>query len=227
MPTKKQTEETAVAETAEPTTTELAAPSGSEGFIINPDDIDIPWLNIVQRTSNMEVGDPGDLVHDKEHVIVGAEIPLKVVPLHPKKGWKEDIDFDSDETPRVVWSEKDRDALAADSDYDIMEFAELSFLLPNPDSKATEDFNPAYPFPIAGGQYNLGKIYVQKDGYRQTYKRLATFKTFNADVPIQSVYWELSIVLLERGKYKWYAPNLKVTEERTPEKLQAFLAQWG
>ena len=228
MAEKESKKETTEIATAEPVTTALEKSSENrEGFIINPDDIDIPWMNVVQRSSTMDTGSPGDLVHDKEHVMVGADTPLLVVPLTPKKGWKENIPFDSDETPRLAYSEHQRDLLAEDSDYELIEFAELGFLVPNPDANGSADFNPAYPFPIAGGQYNLGRIYVQKDAYRQTYKRLATFQTFNAEIPLNSIYWELSVVLMERGKYKWYAPSLKATEQQTPETLREFLSQWS
>jgi hypothetical protein len=203
-----------------------AAAPRARVYEIDPEDIDIPWFNLVQKMSQIK-GDLGDLILDKTAKIVGAETPIRVIPLKPIKGWKEDIDYDSDEVPRVAYTEVERDKLAAESKYKILEFAEVTFLVPAPDPENVDE--SVYMFPVGKTRYAVGRIYAQKDGFRMTYKRLKTFELYNtiSGTSYTERVWTFESTLVEKGKYKWYAPSLRPTEEHTDPELLAFLKEFG
>ena len=52
---------------------------------------------------------------------------IKVVPLIATKQWREDIPYDSDDVPRIAGSEAEKNQLALDSEYNLLEFAEITW----------------------------------------------------------------------------------------------------
>jgi hypothetical protein len=77
------------------------------------------------------------------------------------------------------------------------------------------------------GSLVLAKLYVAKDSYRQTFKRLATFAAFNRSTPIQNRVWNFQTHLMEKGKYSWYVPSLAATSNDTPAAVVEFLTSFN
>ena len=198
----------------------IAAQAAS--MMIESTDIEIPRLNIIQKTS--EIDAPfGSVVLDKQYVIAEPEEKIRCIPVSVMKAWREDIPFDEDVSARIAYTKEERDEIGKDSKWNMLEFADLILMFFKPDDTDSED---AYPFVVGDKQYALGKINVAKDGYRQTFKRLATFSLLNPDVPLPSRVWTLSSSIIQRGKYSWYAPGLSITSEETPEEVQKFTANF-
>jgi hypothetical protein len=210
VPTKENTALTTAEETA------VAVPSND--LQIDAEDIDIQRLNVVQKTSNMDF-EHGSLVLDKTHELLPRETKGKCIVLGAIKKWKEDIDFDSDEMPQIVGTKAEAEALNASSEYDILEFAEIILMFPQPEGNEDDE---AFPFPIGDENYAMGKIYVQKDAYRKTYKSLMTFAAFNRGLPLNSRYWNFESQIISKGKYSWYVPTLAVTKEHVPAAVSDF-----
>tara|TARA_R110002020_G_scaffold13974_4_gene49808 strand:- start:617 stop:1252 length:636 start_codon:yes stop_codon:yes gene_type:complete len=195
--------------------TEIMSPAS---MMIEPSDIEIPRINVVQKTS--EIDAPfGSIVLDKQFVIAEPETAVVAIPISVIKGWREDIPYDDDEMPRIAHSQEERDEIAKTSDYPMLEFADITLLFEKPDKT---DVGAAYPFPIGDKLYALGRINVAKDAYRQTFKRLATFTLFNPETPPSTRYWDFTSSLISRGKYSWYAPSLTFTDKETSEAVQKF-----
>jgi len=180
-------------------------------------DIDIPRLNVIQKMSEIE-GPIGSVVLDKDSVLLEAGKKLNVVVVGAIKKWKEDVPYGDEYMPKIANTEAEAKALAADSDYEILEFAELVLLIPQPGDDDTH-----FPYPIGDKNYQIGRITVQKDAYRLTYKRLFTFQTFNRAVPISSRLWTFSSDLMTKGKYSWFTPSLSITKEETPAEVLEFV----
>ena len=180
-------------------------------------DIDIPRLNVIQKMSEIE-GPIGSVVLDKDSVLLEAGKKLNVVVVGAIKKWKEDVPYGDEYMPKIASTEAEAKALAADSDYEILEFAELVLLIPQPGDDDTH-----FPYPIGDKNYQIGRITVQKDAYRLTYKRLFTFQTFNRAVPISSRLWAFSSDLMTKGKYSWFTPSLSITKEETPAEVLEFV----
>ena len=199
-----------------------AIASVNEGFTIDAEDIDIPRLNVVQKTSDMDF-DVGSLVLDKQHELLPHDTKGDCIVLGATKMWREDIPFDNDEMPRLAYSRAGMESLKIESSYPVIEFAEITLLFPAPKGNTSD----AYPFPIGDTNYAMGKLNVQKDAYRKTYKSLATFATFNRGLPLSSRLWHFESQLISRGKYSWYVPTLSVGAEAAPEAVVAFAKTFG
>jgi hypothetical protein len=186
-------------------------------------DIDIPRVNVVQKTSDITGpdGEPapyGALVLDKRFILAAPEEDIKVVPLIAMKAWREDVPFDSDDIPRIANSIEEKHALGLDSEYPILEFAEITLLF-----KGGKEDIEAFPFPLGKGNYALGKINVAKDAYRLTFKRLITFARFNGDTPSYARLWKFKSTSITRGKYSWFAPSLSITDEAPSKEVLSFV----
>lgn len=187
--------------------------AGAQKLSITPSDIDIPRLNLVQKTSTIE-GPVGSVVLDKTHILMEPEESREVIVVTALKRWRENIPYGSDELPRIADTEAEKQAIEASSEYGTIEFADIILLIPQPEGNDDEG---AYTVPIGGSMYAIGKLNAAKDAYRQTYKRLATFSTFNPTTPFSHRKWSFTATLLTRGKHSWYAPSLTITKE-TPSK---------
>jgi hypothetical protein len=204
-------------------TTQPTAIINPSGLMIDSNDIEIPRINVVQKISDIDAP-TGSLVLDKKHVLLKPEQCGDAIVVSAQKGWKEDVPFDSDVIPRIALTAERKEQLALESEYPILEFADIIVLIKQPDGNDNEQ---AFAFPIGDCNYALAKLYVAKDAYRQTFKRLATFATFNRTTPIQSRVWTFQTQLMEKGKYSWYVPSLAATNATTPEEVVEFLAAFN
>ena len=193
------------------------------GLMIDANDIDIPRVNVVQKISDIDAP-TGSLVLDKKHVLLKPEETGEVIVVSAAKAWKEDIPFDSDGIPRIANNPDDAKKLALDSEWPLLEFADIVLLFKQPEGNVDDE---AYAFPIGDSSYAMAKLYVAKDAYRRTFKCLATFAVFNRTTPIQSRVWNFQTQLMEKGKYSWYIPTLKATSSQTPEAVSEFLSSFS
>jgi len=227
---KNQTEEVAVVTTApaalEATTapaaattpnTALAAPSTAFSHSVNSD-IEIPRLNVIQKMSDVE-GDLGSVVLDKQEQIIDANTSIPVVIVGAQKRFKEDIPYDSDTMPQMVNTQAEADLLATTSEYPVIEYADITMLIPQPEGVSDDLF----PYTIDGVNYQLGKLTVQKDAYRMTFKRLFTFHVMNRTVPLATRFWKFGTELISKGKYSWYVPTLQATKDDVPASVLDFV----
>ena len=212
-------EETAVMEIEKPAN----ALSASNGFEIDPSDLDIPRINVVQKMSESDAP-VGSILFDKRYVLAEPDATLRVVPVTAQKGWREDIPFDEEDIPQIAWTKEQADAIEADSDWGMLEFAEITLLIEKPED--CED-DGAYQIPIGDKDYAIGKINVSKNAYRSTFKRLATFMAINQSTPVSGRVWSFSSEQITRGKYTWYNPTLVATKEETPEEVAVFTQKFS
>lgn len=190
------------------------APSGLSA---NYGDIDIPRLNVIQKMSDIE-GPLGSIVLDKDSVLIEAGKKIDVVIVGAIKKWKEDVPFGEEYIPKVVTTEEELRELQNTSDYEVIEFAEIVMLIPQPGDDDTH-----FPYPIGETNYQIGRLTVQKDAYRLTFKRLFTFFTFNRSVSISARLWSFGSDLMTKGKYSWYVPSLAITKQDTPADVLEFV----
>ena len=189
---------------------DLAPTPVNSSFEIDPEDIDIPRINVTQKMSQSD-SPVGSVVYDKTYAIAEPETPLDVIPVAAQKGWREDIPFDDDDVPRIAWNKEQADTIRNDSEYEMTEFAEITLLVKQP-ADCDEEAAEAFQIPLGDSNYALGKINVAKNAYRSTFKRLATFAALNSGVPLSAKVWAFSSESITRGKYTWFTPNLVVTK---------------
>ena len=179
-------------------------------------DIDIPRLNVIQKMSEIK-GPIGSIVIDQDAVLLEAEQKVPVVIMGASKRWKENVPFGEDYIPKIVSSAAEAQELASKSEHEVIEFAEIILLIPQ-----VGDDDSLFPYPIGDANYQIGRITVQKDAYRLTYKRLFTYQTFNPNVSVASRYWNFGSELMSKGKYSWYVPTLAITKNEVPAEAIEF-----
>ena len=193
------------------------------GLDITASDIDVPYINIVQQISKFE-GPTGAIMIDKQHVMALAEEDALVTIVSVNKAWTEDAPFGKEPKARIAHTEEEANELAKTSDFAVLEFADIMMLFKQPEDN--ED-DLAYPFPCGDGNYALGKIQVRKNGYRQTYKRLATRAAWNPKAPLYDIQWKLKSSLITMGPNSWYAPMLTQTKIKTDQAVMDFVGGWS
>ena len=194
------------------------------GFEVTAEDIDIPRLNVVQAVSQIEAPH-GSIVIDKRHVLAELAQPVTTLPVSAVKGFREDKPFGVGEMGRSVYTPEDLAELKKDSEYPIIEFANITLMFPEPEEAKGAG---AYPFPIGGKNYARGRLNVAKMAYAQTFKRLATYGQLRGpEDPPFNVFWELESISID-GKVTYYAPSLrqKDTEEKPDPEVVAFIKQF-
>jgi hypothetical protein len=202
-------------ETVEATTAVATAPA-NHNLEFSTQDIDIPRLNVIQKMSEIE-GPIGSVVIDQDAVLLQAEQKVPVIIIGASKRWKENVPFGDEYMPKIVSTEEAAKQLASDSEYEVLEFAEIIMLIPQ-----IGDDDDLFPYPIGDANYQIGRITVQKDAYRLTYKRLFTFQTFNPTVSVATRLWNFGTELMSKGKYSWYVPTLSITKGEAPAQAIEF-----
>lgn len=214
--------------------TELSAPAEKETntslaevsphLEIEMEDIDIPRINVVQASSQLD-GPQGCLLHNQEDVLAEAEQEIDVVIVAAKKGWRQDIPYGtSDSMPEMAWTREEADQIAADGDYPMLEFAEITFLIRKPEDTENDG---AYTIPIGDTEYAIGRLNVAKNAYRSTYKRITTFAAFNKGVDLASRVFKLKTELMTKGRNSWYNPTLRVSKEEVGVEVIEFLKSFA
>lgn len=188
----------------------------SDGLMYDASDVDIPKGNIVQKISQID-GPLGALVVDQQHVVVLAETPVNVYVVKAKKAWREDLPFG--ETPRLAFTEAEREELVADG-AKLVEWADISLMIPAPGDEFEE---AAFPFPFGNHNYCLARLNVAKDAYRQTYKRLAMYSACNPGKSFRERLWTFESQLLTKGKYSWHAPSLSISSATPDPEVLEFI----
>jgi hypothetical protein len=200
------------------TETNTSVSRNVSGIEIDIEDIEIPRINLIQKMSKSDAP-VGSILFDKMYEIGPPETAIKTVVVTAQKGYRENIPFDEEEIPRIAWSKEQSDEIAAESEWAMTEFAEITLLMRAPDNEDDD----AFQLPIGQHSYALGKINVGKNAYRSTYKRLATFAAFQSGIPIYSKVWNFVSEELTKGKYTWFNPSLTVTKEETNKDVTAFV----
>lgn len=200
------------------TETNTSVSRNVSGIEIDIEDIEIPRINLIQKMSKSDAP-VGSILFDKMYEIGPPETAIKTVVVAAQKGYRENIPFDEEEIPRIAWSKEQSDEIAAESEWAMTEFAEITLLMRAPDDEEDD----AFQLPIGAHSYALGKINVGKNAYRSTYKRLATYAAFQSATPIYSKIWNFTSEELTKGKYTWFNPSLTVTKEETNKDVTAFV----
>jgi hypothetical protein len=180
----------------------------NSGF--NSEDFHIPRLNCIQKMSEIE-GHPGDIVMDRRACILkpGSKLPVTVVSIN--KSWTEKTPFEGDYKPRFARTLEESKVLESESSYPIIPRADIVLLIPYDPSSGNIDEEEAaelFPFMVGDSAYQLAQLTVQSFAFDHTFKIVNSFHTGNPNRALIDQSWNLSSLLLERGRYSWYVPVL-------------------
>jgi hypothetical protein len=187
---------------------------------ISASDIEIPRLNVVQKSSQID-GSFGAVVLDRTSTVLEPEQSANVTIISAVKAWRENVPYESEEIGRIATTEEQKAAIDADSEWGTIEFADIVMLIPKPEGGD----DTAFPYPIGDEMFAMGKLNVNKNGYRNTYKRLATFAAFNPNASLSTRLWSFKTELITKGKYAWYVPSLTITSEEASDEVNEFVTR--
>ena len=195
-------------------------------YRLNPDLIHIPWVNLRQKLSKNMEGVEGDAVLDRKFVLTNGGVGIPCIPLDPVVGKQEDIPYSKKETQRRAITPEEIKALAAESEYKLEDYGEVTLMFPALTDKPDE---AVYQFPCGDKRYAVGRIFCKKDSFRLAVKAIETFKLFNYQSGVQPTrkVWIYTPEHMEKGDNDWYNHTLRPTEEDTDGALLDFLRQFG
>ena len=202
---------------------ELAAPSAPPRLEISAEDIEIPRLNVIQGSSEID-GDEGALVINRTHTIMPTGGSLTVIPITAQKGWAENVPFGSNDIARIANTPEEKSSIEEDSQYGTIEFADITVLIPEPEGVG-EDAADAFPFPIGKTSYAMGKLHVRKAAYRNTFKRLGLFQAMNPDSPLCKNHWKFQADQVTANRNSWYIPQMTPTKAETDQDVIDFVSR--
>ena len=113
----------------------------SRRLLVGPEDIDVQRINVIQKQSDLVQDAPvGSIYINRSQMIVaedGEDIPVTVIK--GDKMWKEDIPYDSDEIPRFAHTHEEYLELKNDSEYEVIECADITVLITQPEGESNTD----------------------------------------------------------------------------------------
>lgn len=171
-------------------------------------------------------GNPGDLVMDRRTAVVpaGKKIPVNIVSIH--KSWTEKVPYEGDVQPRIAYTLEQLEELRQESSREIVPRADITLLLPhNEEINGLDDEQASelFPFLLEDTSYQLVRITVQSFAYDHTFKIVNSFHVGNPQIKLHEQVWNLSTMLIERGRYSWYVPILGRSTAKTPDNVRAFI----
>ena len=218
---KKETEAEAVI--VAPIENVIVAPNYNSGF--NSEDFHVPRLNCMQKMSEIE-GSPGDLVPDRRAAIAkpGKKLPVTVVSI--TKSWTEKVPFEGEYKAKFARTPEEAAELKLESNYPIIPRADIILLVPYDPAAGSVDEEEAaelFPFLVGETAYQLAQLTVQSFAFDHTFKIVNSFHTGNPNLSLTGQVWNLSSLLLERGRYSWFVPVLGRSVQKQDPEVVAFL----
>lgn len=214
--------ERAPAELAKP----LNMPHGVEGEVC-PKDIAIPRLNLVQKMSELaDTFKAGDFVYDKKVLLPQ---PLKLVVIHIRKQYQQDLPYGVEEMPDLCDTEaevKERGGSTTYGDENYYhEVAHMQVLIQKPDGlQCSPEVESLFSYEFDGTPYAPAMFTTAKSAYRTAAKAVftAAFGSLR-DKGLASGLWSLSSDTRSNTMGTWHVPVMRPIGS-APDSVVAFAA---
>ena len=210
---------------------EITRPAGVGGIEgdIDPDDIRLPRINIVQSTSQIaDEFQSGAIVLDKEVELGNDECPINLVVLYGKKLYQQKLPFgESEESPLVFASRAEVREFGGTTEYskeaiaDKRYFEDLAhFILALEfDADIAEKLGRC-EFDYNGNHYLRAAFTVNGSGYNSFAKPVITAAATGS---VYSRRWSLRTEKRSNAKGRWFVPVPRLKERITdPAELEFF-----
>jgi hypothetical protein len=209
--------------------TQEAAPLSthvSSGGAIRIGDLSWSRLNAVNPSSKYDVpgADDGDVVLEKEVVVIPRGSVGRLIVLARVKRFKQDIPFGSLEIPEIYDTAEDATAATPGNAYPIIPFCDVAGLLEwDPSGPITEEQAMAvFPFGAGDHQYALVQYTVQKSrAVDENFARIRTAE-FASGGPCKT-YVSLDTKQKSFKGNSWWQFTVSATGVKIPEETLAFI----
>lgn len=208
-------------ELSKPAETGLASPTGAGP---SSEDINIDHIQILGKSSQFdpEGGQVGDICINKEFPLVNVNEPLRVVLVHTRKYWKENVPFGDDTTPRFANTIEEKKRIEDTTEFDgTVPVCDVTLLVERPET-FTDDEAAAgiFLYEFGGKEYALAKYTVQKSqAVRENYGTINVVARARQTKGDDAANYYFELVSKEKGagtKYKWHQFTLKGSTNEAP-----------
>ena len=180
-------------------------------------DINLPRINIVAKTSALvdEGFTPGAIVLNKEATLTLKDIPLRVIVTAMVKQFQEDVEWGSEELPKVFNTEGEVYAAGYSLEWGspnlCRPIAHITMLVEAPEGLKEEDEDALelFPYEHDGKHYAMAIYTASKSAYKPTAKEIATYATFAKGQGVWTAAWNLTSKLRTEGDVSWFTPAMK------------------
>lgn len=221
----ENTPSTAVATRPDATVATPIPPSGDMAGDFNPDDIRLPRVNLIHKTSKEELVTTfgiGSLVLNQEVKLSDGKMPIKVTAVRFMKDYVQKLPFGDENQPKVFKTEDEvRQAGGSlnyadvDSGNYFMPRGHIQLVIPQP-ADAADDL---FPYEHEGINYAVALLTVSSSAYTSAGKELATLRANNKVMREGLRFGSLNLTSEGRksAKFSWVVPVIKFTGANTPE----------
>ena len=177
-------------------------------------DINLPRINIVAKTSALvdEGFTPGAIVLNKEAMLTLKDKPLRVIVTAMVKQFQEDVDWGSEELPKVFNTEEEVYSAGYSLEWGSTNMcrpiAHITMLVEAPEG-LEEDALELFPYENDGKYYAMAIYTASKSAYKPTAKEIATYATFAKGQGVWTTAWNLTSKLRTEGDVSWFTPSMK------------------
>lgn len=190
-----------------------------------PKDSKLPRLNIVQKSSGVELVkafDLGDLVLAKNVKLADEKNPVRVVALIAGKDYQQKTPFGEGQgvvyaTEEEVLNNGGTTTYTKQNVQDQIYFgprAHIQFAIQAPEGLTEQDLN-FFPFEHNGAKWALGIMTVASSAFTSLAKELETLRQYNKIMMQGLIYGQLELVTAFKQKpgQEWYVPIAKLLGE--------------
>lgn len=223
---------------AEKTGSELAQPTGDFFGDWDREDVRLPRINLIHKTSDGEMIEKfgiGSFAFNKEVKLGDGKTPIAVTALRAAKDYVQKLPFSSQATPAICKTVDEVRAKGGSFNYkdytgkDDSPFfqprahIELVTALPEA-SKGDEAAEALFPYEFNGTKYGRAILTVSSSAYTSVAKELATLVNHNQTMRKGLRFGRLELTSETRKKadLDWKVPVIKFTGENAPELVKFF-----
>lgn len=191
----------------------------------NPDDIRLPRINLIHKTSKQELVDAfgiGGFALNQEVKLSDGKSPIEATALRFMKDYVQKLPFGENEQPKVFKTEDEvrqsggsLNYADVDSGNYFMPRGHIQLVVPQPAGIAEDLF----PYELNGVNYAMALLTVSSSAYTSAGKELATLRANNKVMRKGLRYGKLLLTSEPRksAKFSWVVPVLKFNGENAPE----------
>lgn len=228
-----ETPSTAVATRPDSTVAAPLPPQGDMQGDFNHDDIRLPRINLIHKTSKEEAVTKfgiGSFVLNQELKLSDGKTPIPVVALRFVKDLIQKLPFESTEQPKVFKTEEE--VLQAGGSLNWADKDGGNFFIPRghiqliiPMPEGTDEAGEAlFPYQYEGVNYAMAILTVSSSAYTSAGKELATLRANNKVMRKGLAYGKLLLTSEGRknASFSWVVPVLKFNGENSQEFVEFF-----
>jgi len=203
--------------------TAIAIPSADLTGDFDRSDIVIPSIRQVQKSGELaDLHTPGSWVLNQEEVISDGASPVKLIVLKFRKYFTENLEFGSDEQPRIAETLQEVADLGGTTQWGA-DGEKPSFVPIGEATVLVEGKNEAlFPFEYKDTRYAMARWTLRNTAFKRAGRKIITEAQFGLKDGLQYGDWSLCSAKQKNGSNTYFVPILTLEKKHDEE-----LAKWA